>query len=370
MLISCNREHFKTVSEIHHVDVLKTQLGPVPYQLDYPGVISGQVDFPVVARVNGTIYKKLYKDGTMVKKGQELYQIDPRPFQNELSLAKAELSRDQATLSQNKVIMDRYNKLYPIGAVSKQDLENSITNYNSSKALVAVDLANVNAAKLNLTYSKVVAPVDGLISKEEVTVGTMVSAYQTVLNHINSGTKLYVDFAIPENDRLSLQSDVLSGKVTVPQDYKFSVDLELSNGQKLVDVGMVSFLDTRISRDNGSLNMRATINNTQNNNKQSLPLNLLSGQFVHVYLKGAMFKNTIVIPQLAVLRDNVGAFVYVLNPKTSVVAKRPVTTGRMLGANWIIESGLAADDMVVINGGIKISPNEKVLVDSVSTTAP
>ncbi|MFN8770132.1 MAG: efflux RND transporter periplasmic adaptor subunit [Neisseriaceae bacterium] len=356
-LFGCSKKQ-QMVLPPHHVDALMIKSTNVPYGFDYPASISGVADFPVVARVNGVIQKQLYKEGTFVKKGQPLYQIDSRPFENDLLADQGQLIKDQTAATENKAILDRYLKLYKVGGVSKQDVETQTITYKQAAGLVQYDLAKIKTDKLNIQYCLVDAPADGLISQRIVSVGTMVTAYQTLLNNINSKTDMYVNFSVPENDRLEIQNGIAAGKVSVPKDYMFDINLELADGTKIESAGKVNFFDTRISLQNGTWNMRADVNNKKLSDK------LLSGQYVHVYLIGAVFTNAIAIPQSAVFRDDKGAFVYLLGANDKV-EKKAVETGVMNGLLWVIDKGLKNGDKVIINGGMKVSAGDKVVVDSV-----
>ena len=359
MLVSCVNSKPKMVLPEHHVDGLVVKAINVPYEFDYPASISGVEDFQVIPRVSGVIFKQLYKEGSYVKKEQSLYQIDPRPYENQLLVDQGQLLKDQTSATEYKSILDRYQSLYKVGGVSKQDVETATINYKTSAGLVEVDKANIKNDQLNIEYCLVKSPADGLISERQVTVGTMVTAYQTVLNNINSKTNMYVNFSVPENDRLELQNGIASGKVAVPKDFMFNINLELADGAKLANAGKVNFFDTRISLQNGTWSMRADVDN------KGLKDQLLSGQYVHVYLKGATFTNAIAIPQSAVFRDDKGAFVYLIGLGNKI-EKRSVTTGVMNGSLWVIEKGLQNGDKVVTNGGMKVSAGDKVVVDSIN----
>jgi membrane fusion protein, multidrug efflux system len=357
ILIGC-AEKAKPKPPQHHVDVRVVRTNDVPYELDYPGTVVGVADFPVVARVGGALFKQLYTEGTFVKKGQPLYLIDQRPFENQLKADKGQLLKDTAAMIQYKSILDRYDRLFKINAVSKQDIEMATINYKAALGQVETDKANIAQDKLNIKYCLVEAPVDGLIAQRVVTIGQMVSAFQTVLNYINSKNNMYISFSIPENDRLALEKGVATGKVTVPKGYKFNMNLQLADSSMLNKAGLVNFHDTRISLQNGTWSMRGDINNIK------LETKLLAGQFLHVYLTGAIFKNAIAIPQVAVFRDNKGAFVYIINKNK--VAKRQVEAGMMSGSLWVIESGLMDGDQVIIDGGMKVKDGDTVVVDNIS----
>lgn len=355
MLSSCGKDK-PPVMPTKHVDVEIVHAYNVPYVFDYPAVVQGIVDYQVVPRVGGSLYKQYYTEGTYVKKDQPLYQIDPRPFELDLQNAQGNLVRDTAAMDNYKLIYDRYVKLYKTFAVSKQDTETALISYQGAAGNVKTDQANINQSKLNLEYSVVRAPASGFISERQVTVGQMVTAYQTVMNVINSADNMYINFSLPENDRLVIQSGLTAGTMKVPPNYKFRTDLELADNSMMKDCGYVQFTDTRIGLQNGVWNMRAYVDN------KNLRSQLLAGQFVHIYLHGAQFEHTYAVPQVAVFRDDQGAFVYLAN--NGKIVKRPVQTGRMVGDLWVVNSGLKDGDRVVVNGGVKVSPDDQIIVDS------
>ncbi len=355
VLAGCSKKEVKAAPE-KHVDVQVVHAYNVPYVYDYPAIVQGVVDYPVIPRVSGAIFKQYYTEGTYVKKDTPLYQIDPRPFELDLQTYQGNLIRDKASMDNYKIIYDRYVKLYAAQAVSKQDLELQTINYQTAVGNVKTDEANINQAKLNLEYSVVRAPADGYIAERQVTVGNMVTAWQTVMNQINSVNDMYITFSMPENDRLVIQNGVNSGVISVPPAFKFRTDLQLADGTMMNNSGYVQFTDTRISLQNGVWNMRAYVDNTNLRNQ------LLSGQFVHIYLNGVTYKDSFAIPQESVFRDDKGAFVYVV--KDGKIAKQPIVTGPMTGALWIIKSGLSDGMKVVTAGGVKVMNGDKVIVDS------
>ncbi len=358
LLIACSK---KIQLPPHHVDVIKVTTKDVPYVFDYSALISGVEDFQVIPRVGGIIVKQLYKEGSLVQKDQALYQIDPRPYENQLQADMGQLEKDQTASVQYKAILDRYNKLYPIGGVSKQDLDTATVNYYNALGLTKTDLANISNDKLNLEYCLVKAPTAGLISERLISSGAMISAYQTILNNINSQSNLYINFSMPELDRLMLINGIKANKINIPKDYQFSVDIVLLDGTTLKNIAVVKFVDTRLNPQNGSWNLRANLN-VNNKIKQNMP-ELLAGGYVHVYLNGTIFKNAVAIPQASIFYDNNGAFVYLLDKKNQV-KKQPITTGVMIDDMWIINNGLKIDDIVVSSGGIKIQEHDTVVIDS------
>jgi len=276
-IISCGKKEMPKVAD-KHVDVMVTKAYDVPYVFDYPAMVQGVVDYPVIPRISGAIFKQYYTEGTYVKKDAVLYEIDPRPYEFDLKTYEGNLVRDQAALDNYKLIYERYERLYKVNAVSLQDVETANINYKAGLGNVKTDIANINQQKLNIEYCKVRAPADGYISERQVTVGDMVSAFQTTLNQINSVNDMYILFSMPENDRLNIEQGVIDGKMSVPKGYKFRTDLQLADGNMIKNEGYVQFADTRISLQNGVWNLRAYVDNI------SLKHKLLAGQFIHIIL--------------------------------------------------------------------------------------
>ncbi|TXI92071.1 MAG: efflux RND transporter periplasmic adaptor subunit [Neisseriales bacterium] len=355
VLGACSKKETAKPDMVKHVDVQVVKAYDVPYVYDYPAMVQGVVDFQVIPRVSGAIYKQYYTEGTYVKKDTPLYQIDPRPFELDLQNYQGMLTKDYAAMVNYKSIYDRYVKLYAINAVSKQDLETATINWQGAVGQVDTDKANINQAKLNLEYAVVRSPADGYIAERQVTVGDMVNAYQTVLSQINSVDDMYIMFSMPENDRLTIQNAIQQGAMSVPPSYKFRVDLQLADGSTMANSGYVQFTDTRISLQNGVWNMRAYVDNKQLKNQ------LLAGQFVHIYLHGVAYKNSYAVPQESVFRDDKGAYVYLV--KNGKITKQYVTPGLMTGTLWIIRSGLEDGMQVVTAGGVKVLDGDAAKID-------
>lgn len=353
-LIACSKKTVVT-DEAKHVDVQEVYSYDIPYIINYPAMVQGVVDYQVIPRISGAIYKKFYKEGAYVKKDQPLYEIDPRPYELQLKNFQGQLVKDKAAQDNLKIIYDRYVDLYKYNAVAKQDVENARINYQAAVGNVETDIANIDQAKLNLLYCLVRSPADGYIAQRMVTEGTMVTAFQTVLNNVNSVNDMYLLFSMPENQRVDIEDGVINKTISVPKNYTFRIDIQLANGKMIRDSGYVEFTDTRISLNNGVWNMRGYVDNKFIKNK------LLAGQYVTVYIHGIKFLNTYSLPQQAVLHDDAGAFVYVV--KNNRAIKRHVQTGKMYSTLWMITSGLENGDIVVTNGNIRIHENSLLAID-------
>lgn len=356
MLMGCT-EKKDAVNPLSHVDAQKMNTQNIDYVLNYPAFVQGVVDYQVIPRISGVIYKKYYTEGTYVKKSQPLYQIDPRPFEWQLKGYEGQLIKDKAARDNYKIIYNRYHDLYRAKAVSKQDVEVARINYLAAVGNVKTDEADIGRTKLSLRYCLVRSPADGYIAERVVTVGTMVTAFKTVLNKINSVNQMYLLFSMPENQRLEIEEGVLNKTIEIPKNATFHTDIELASGKIIKNAGYVEFTDTRIALSNGSWNMRAYVNNRHLQNK------LLSGQYVTVYIKNIRYLNIFNLPQAAVMQDDEGQFVYVVNQNKAI--KRYIKTGKMYGQDrWMIKHGLKNGDIVITKGNIRINAGQAVVIDN------
>lgn len=340
-----------------HVDAYKVKTKNIEYVLNYPAFVQGLVDYKVVPRISGIIYKKYYTEGTFVKKGQPLYLVDPRPYKWKLEAYEGQLIKDKAARDNYKIIYERYQRLYKDRAVSKQALEIQRIRYMAAVGNVKTVLAEIGRTKLSLLYCLVRSPADGFISERIVTVGTMVTAFETTLNIINSVNQMYLLFSMPENQRLEIENGVLNKYINIPSNARFPVDIELADGSLIKSAAFVEFTDTRISLANGSWNMRAYTDNVYLKNK------LLAGQYVTVFIRNIIYQNVFSIPQAAILQDDIGQYVYVVQENKA--NKRYIKTGKMYAhSKWMVKEGLKNDDIVITKGNFRITPGQTITIDN------
>lgn len=346
---------------LQHINALEVQPHNVEYVFSYPGVVQGVIDYPVIPRISGAIFKQLYKEGAFVKKDQPLYEIDRRPYLFALQNAEGQVQKDQAATDNYRIIYERYKSLAGKDVASVQDVNTSLINYQAAAGNLKTAIATVDNAKLNLEYCTVRAPASGHISERMISEGMMVTAFQTQLNVINSRDSMYVAFAMPELDRLNIENGGLDGRYQVPENYRFTVDLTLADNTPLPAAGKVEFRDIRVSFSDGVWQLRATIDN------EKLPRNkLLAGQFVHVYLRDLVVLNAYVVPQEAIFRDRDSNFVFVLDGDK--VRKQRVTPGKyLLDGTQLVDEGLSPGLQVVTNGGVRIEEGQQIVVDTLQT---
>ena len=356
----CDKKQPPPPPPVQHVDVQEVFAHNIEYVFDYPGVVQGVVDYPVIPRISGAIFRQLYKEGTAVRKGQPLYEIDRRPYEFALKNAEGQYQKDKAAADNYKIIYDRYTSLKQKDVVSEQDINTALINYQSAAGNLVTDIANIDNAKLNLEYCTVRAPASGVISERMISEGMMVTAFQSQLNVINSTDAMYVAFSMPELDRLSIENGRLDNLYSVPKNYRFRVDLELADGTRVPRAGTVEFRDVRVSFADGVWQLRASIDNNK------LPRNkLLAGQFVHVYLRDLIVKNAFALPQEAIFRDSESSYIFInQNNKTK---KWRVKAGKyLLDGTQLVDSGLRNGMSVITNGGVRIADGDPVIVDRTS----
>ncbi len=325
----------------------------VPVTLEYTGQITGVRDIEVRARVTGILLKRNYAEGSPVKAGQSMFTIDPAPYQAALARAEADLASAEARQAQAERDAARLKPLIEAHAIAQKDYDDAVSAVQIAAAEVKSYKARVTDARLNLSYTRVDAPISGIASRMQVNEGSLVSGPDVLLTTITQMDPIYASFGISDNERLRLDKDVKEGRLQLPQGEKFDVAVKLADGSTYSKQGKMNFSDIRISTATGTSESRAELPN---------PEGLLRpGQFVRVVLSGAKRVNAILVPQRAVLEGPQGKFVFVANAQNKVEI-HPVEVGEWAGENWAINKGLQPGDRVIVDGVVKIGPGATVKV--------
>jgi membrane fusion protein (multidrug efflux system) len=325
----------------------------LPVTYEYVGQTAGYREVEVRARVTGIVLKRNFKEGNPVKQGDSLFTIDPAPFKVALAKAEADLATARARSSQARREVERLKPVAEIKAVSRKELDDAISAEDVTAAEVKAAQARVDEAKLNLDYTRVESPISGVSSRALRSEGTLVSGPDVLLTTVTQVDPIYVIFGIPEAEQLRIRRDVDAGRLKLPADRRFDVTLRLADGGTYGKTGKLGFTDARVDSQTGTIEARAEFPN---------PNGMLHpGQFARVTLTGATRPSAITVPQRAVLEGPQGKFVYVVNAEGKA-EPRPVAVGEWAGDAWIINTGLAAGDKVIVDGVLKIGPGAPVRI--------
>lgn len=310
------------------------------------GQTEGAKEVEVRPRIGGILLKRKYNEGSAIKAGQSLFLIDPEPYKIALSQAKAQLDQSIARAEQAKREKKRLESLIDSQSISQRDFDNATSDEAFSIAAVSQARANLKQAELNLSYTNVTAPVDGISGRFQFSEGALVSANTSLLTTLVQINPIWVRFSFSDNELKAL-GGVLNEKNIG------EVSLVLPDGSEYSKKGKINFAATQIDPTLGTQQLRATF---ENNEQQILP-----GQFVRVRVTSGKKDGVFLVPQLAVLNSDQGRFVFVVNEKNQA-NPRPVVTGEWKGQDWVILNGLKSGDKVIVNNLIKIRPGMPVTI--------
>lgn len=324
------------------VGVIQVEPSNAPLTKQLVGRLSAYRSADVRARVSGVLLKRTYEEGSEVKKGQLLFQIDPAPLRATLNSALATLASAKATATNNRVAAQRYQSLAPKGYVSKSDLDNAQAAQRSSAAAVQQAQADVQSARINLGYASVVSPIDGIAGQQQVTEGALVSASNgTLLTTVDQIDPLYVNFTLSSEDRDQMRHAQREGSVTLAAQKNANVTVTLPDGSVYGHKGVLDFSSESVDPTTGSVTMRAKIPNPKHE--------LLPGMYVTIEADLGEQHNIYKVPQQALQRDTQGAYVLVVD-KDNKVQRENVETVSQSGSNWIVNKGLHKGDRIIASG--------------------
>lgn len=325
------------------VGVIAAVAQNVPLQRDLAGRLAPVRSSDVRARVPGVLLKRLYTEGSDVKEGQVLFQIDPAPLQAALSASQAQLASAQASYTNAHVAAARARQLIGQKFVSRADLDNAEATERSAAAAVQSAKAGVTSSRINLDYASVRAPISGRAGKQQVTEGALVGQGDvTLLTTVDQLDPLYVNFSISASELEQLQN---AQNVSLSGDGESTVSVLLADGTPYAETGKLDFSGTVVDPNTGAISLRATLPNPDKK--------LLPGSFVTLRATLGEQKNAFLVPQAAIQRDAHGGYAMVVG-KDGNVARKNVVTGDATGGNWLITSGLDAGDQIIVSGLQKV----------------
>ena len=298
------------------------------------GRVEAKYSVDVIARVPGFLIKKFFKEGDFVKKGQMLFQIDPREYQIEVNNARATVNQYSALLTNAQQELDRANALIKEDLISRSDVDQSLATRNQNRALLEAARQQYELAKVNLSYTNIKSPIDGRIGKVNITEGNYVTATSGSLVNISSTNPVYIAFSLKGDDFVKL--------LQASNRYKdVQVQAQFDGGEWYDKTGTVDFVDNQIDKDSGSISMRAVFENEKGW--------LVPGNYMKVKLIAPKMVKYMTIPQACTKGDPMsGYYVWVVQDNKAV--RRDIKVADSINNNWIVTDGLNFDDVVVVSG--------------------
>jgi membrane fusion protein (multidrug efflux system) len=330
------------------VGVVRVSPQTVTLSNELPGRTTPYAIAEIRPQVGGIVLQRAFTEGSDVKAGQMLYQIDPATFQNTYESAKAALASAEANLETVRLKAERYKDLVAIKAVSPQDYDDAVASLKQAEATVAGDKAAMETARINLAYTHVASPISGRIGKSSVTQGALVTASQaTALTTVQQLDPIYVDVTQSSADLLQLRRDLESGALKRAGEAAV-VGLKFEDGTPYAQEGKLTFTDVTVDATTGSVTLRAVFPNPKHE--------LLPGMFVRAQLVRGERDQSIVVPQQAVSRDTKGQAVVMLAHDDGTFEQRVIKTGAAIGDKWLVTSGLQSGDQVIVEGLQRLRP--------------
>lgn len=322
----------------------------LPLSYSYAARISAFRQTEIRARVSGILLKRNFVEGSHVKAGDVLFLIDPAPFQAALAQAEAQLSQAQATLDQAIREEQRNVRLFDQRVGSEKSRDDAVSARQLAEAAVAAARAQVQTAELNLGYTRVTAPIEGITSLEQMSEGSLVTSDSSLLATITQTDPVYVNFSFSDAEAREVRHllDLMKAKGDV---HPLTVKLTFGDGSVYPHDGRIDFTSAVVDASTGTIQARAIIDNPDRE--------LIPGQFVRATVTGVTADGAIAVPEIAVMQGPQGQFVYTID-KDGKAQMRPITLGQQVGENWIVQTGLQNGDRVITEGVIKVRPGAAV----------
>jgi membrane fusion protein (multidrug efflux system) len=338
------------------------QFQSVEIDTDLPGRTTAFRVAQIVPQVNGVILKRMFVEGSDVKAGQQLYQIDPAPFEATLASGLATLAKAEATAVSARLLAQRYKPLADAEAISRQTYDNAVATLGEDEADIASAKATVESARINLVYTKVLSPIAGRSGRSSVTEGALVAANQsTALVTIQQLDPIYVDVNQSSTLLLRLKRELANGKLHKTGANQAEVSLKLEDETAFPQKGVLKFSEVSVDVGTGAITLRAEYRNPDDT--------LLPGMFVHEQIIEGTDDRALMVPQQGVTHDQRGLPTAMVVSAESKVEIRTLKTDRAIGDQWLVTDGLAAGDKVIVQGLQGIKPGVQVTAKEISQAA-
>ncbi len=342
------------------VDVVTLRSQAVSLSTELSGRTSAYRIAEVRPQVSGIILERLFSEGSDVKAGEVLYRIDPASYKAEVAIAEAAVAKAKASESSARLKARRYAELVKTNAISTQDHDDAQASLKQQQAEIASAQAQLDAARINLAYTEIKAPIAGRIGKSAVTEGALVTAEQsTALASIQQLNPLYVDMRQSTTELLRLKRSLADGTLVTVADDKAAIQLLLEDGSTYDQQGLLQFADVTVDESTGMVNLRAEIPNPD--------LFLLPGMFVRGELTEGERPQGLLVPQVAVSRTPNGRATVLTVDAQNTVVIRDISISRAIGDQWLVESGLEDGARVITAGIQKVKPGMTVRVSTPDT---
>jgi membrane fusion protein (multidrug efflux system) len=357
-LSACSREEPAPPAQPLQVTAVSMTPRDTPVQFEFVAQTESSRAVEIRARVDGFLDKRLYTEGNMVRAGQPLFQMDRKPFEAALQSAEGQLEQQRAKLETAQANLRRVRPLAARNAVSKKELDDAIGIERSSRAAVLAAEGEVRTARLNLGYTTISSPLQGLSSFAKKQEGSYLTVgEQGLLTTVSQVDPIWVNFSISENELLSYRDQIAKGRLKFPQGQNFQVEVVLADGTVYPRRGRINFAEPSFNSDTGTFLVRTELPNPKGQ--------LRPGQFVRARVYGATRPAAMELPQRAVQDGAKGHYVWVIG-NDGKARQRVVEVGDWIGDNWFINDGLKAGERVVVDGAARVTPTAPLRVAAVA----
>jgi membrane fusion protein (multidrug efflux system) len=352
----------KAAAQPREVGVLTLKQEKISFSTELPGRTAATVIAEIRPQVGGIVQKRLFAEGSQVKAGQVLYQIDPATYQAAYQSAQAGARRAESALATARTVAKRNAELVKIDAISQQVNEETQAAAQQAEADLAVAQAAEQSARINLGYTRITSPVSGWVSLSTVTPGALVTANQaTALATVQQLDTMYVDVTQSSSELLRLKRELAGGRMQKVDTVSAPIKLLLEDGTRYPHDGKLTFSGVTVDAGTGSVTLRAVIPKTERT--------LMPGMYVRAVLQVAVDEAAVLVPQQAVTRAPDGSASTLVVGADNKVAKRPITVGRAVAARWQVLGGVAAGERVLVEGSQRARVGDTVKPVEVSAAA-
>jgi len=350
---ACGKKKQAAAPATPEVVVAQVTQQDVPVSFEYVAQTQSSRLVNIHARVSGFLEKRVYTEGAIVKEGDTLFLMDQKPFKVQLDQAQAALAKQEAAFVTARQNLARTKPLAAVNALSQKDLDDATGQFQAYAAAVEQAKAQVEQAKLNLSYTVITSPVNGITGAALQQDGTYINPQNSQLTTVEALSPMWVNFSLSENEWQNYRDQVAKGKLIAPKDGSYEIEVILVDGSIFPHVGRITFASPSYNSQTGTFLLRASVENPEEV--------LRPNQYVRARLKGAVRPKAILVPQRAVQQGSKGHFVWVIG-KDNKAEPRPVVAGDWHGSDWFISEGLTSGERIVVDGGLTVRPGMQVMV--------